>query len=254
MSDMLKEALKGSDGKGRKGDGKSKGGRNPIERIVDKAIEDGQREGKIPKGSEVLTRQEAQDEYIKRSEAKQIISEEVSEQVEEQSRVFRLKIEAPEKTYEVGKEPRHKVFEEVLTAVGAGLNVLLVGPAGCGKTHMAEQVAKALDLQFRFTGAVASEYKLLGFTDAQGRVVSTEYRRAYETGGVFLWDEMDASSPAALLAFNAGLANGWQDFPDKVIPCHANFRAIAAVERHILKALQYDDVKKDLQELELTEG
>lgn len=31
-------------------------------------------------------------------------------------------------------------------------------------------------------------------------------------------------------------------------------RAIAAVERHILKALQYDDVKKDLQELELTEG
>lgn len=127
---------------------------------------------------------------------------------------------------------RHEVFEQVLQASAAGLNVLLVGPAGCGKTHLAEQVAHALSLDFRFSGAVASEYKLLGFMDAQGRLVKTEYRHSYENGGVFLWDEMDASSPSAMLAFNAGLANGHQDFPDVVVKRNANFRAIASANTY----------------------
>lgn len=128
--------------------------------------------------------------------------------------------------------PRHAVFKELLGAVAAGLNVLLVGPAGCGKTHVAEQVAEALGASFRFTGAVSSEYKLLGFVDAQGRTVQTEYRRAYENGGLFLWDELDASAPAALLAFNAGLANGHQDFPDAIVKRHENFRAIASANTY----------------------
>jgi len=54
--------------------------------------------------------------------------------------------------------------------------------------------------------------------NAQGKLVRTVYRDSYENGGVFLWDEMDASSPNAMLAFNAGLANGHQDFPDAVFP------------------------------------
>lgn len=128
--------------------------------------------------------------------------------------------------------PRHVVFQEVCQAVNAGLNVLLVGPAGCGKTHMAEDVAKTLGLPFRFTGAVSSEYKLLGFITAQGALVRTEYREAYENGGVFLWDELDASSAQALLSFNAGLANGHQDFPDKVVDQRKSFRAIASANTY----------------------
>jgi cobaltochelatase CobS len=127
---------------------------------------------------------------------------------------------------------RHEAFERILIALTAGVNVMLVGPAGCGKTHVCEQAARAMQTGFGFTGAVASEYKLLGFTDAHGRTVRTSYRDSYERGGVFLWDELDGSSPSAMLAFNAGLANGHQDFPDGAINRHADFRAIASANTY----------------------
>lgn len=135
------------------------------------------------------------------------------------------------RTIEAGT-PRHKVFQEVCQAVNKGLNVLLVGPAGCGKTHMAQDIANVLALPFKFTGAVSSEYKLLGFMTAQGTLVRTEYREAYEHGGLFLWDEMDASSAQALLSFNAGLSNGHQDFPDMVVQQHKSFRAVASANTY----------------------
>lgn len=129
-------------------------------------------------------------------------------------------------------KPRHAAFKEVLGWVAAKRNVLLVGPAGCGKTHLGEQIAEALGIEFGFTGAVPSEYKLLGFRNAQGEIVRTVYRDRYEFGGLFLWDELDGSSPNAMLAFNAGLANGHQDFPDCMVKRHENFRAIASANTY----------------------
>lgn len=123
---------------------------------------------------------------------------------------------------------QHKQFGELLTIVGAGLNAYLVGPAGSGKTTAAEMVAKALNLQFYFTGAITSEFKLTGFIDAQGRVICPAFRKAYEHGGVFLFDEIDGSMPQAVLAFNAAIANGMMDFPDKSVPKHKDFHCIAA--------------------------
>jgi len=116
----------------------------------------------------------------------------------------------------------------LLAAVSAGVNVMLVGPAGSGKTTAAHMAADALGVPFYFTGAIDSAYKLTGFVDAQGRTVRTAFREAYEHGGVFLFDEMDGSLPSAVLAFNAALANGHADFPDGIVPRHKNFRAIAA--------------------------
>ena len=116
----------------------------------------------------------------------------------------------------------------LMSAVNAGVNVMLVGPAGSGKTTAAAHVAEALSLSFFFTGAIDSAYKLSGFVDAQGRIVSTAFRKAYEGGGVFLFDELDASMPSAVLAFNAALANDSADFPDGIIKKHPDFRAIAA--------------------------
>lgn len=123
---------------------------------------------------------------------------------------------------------QHFQFEKLLQILSAKLNVYLVGPAGSGKTTAAIICAKALDIPFHFTGAIASEFKLTGFINAQGQIVSTEFRKAYETGGLFLFDEIDASYPQAVLAFNAALANDYMDFPDKRIPRHNDFYCIAA--------------------------
>lgn len=130
------------------------------------------------------------------------------------------------KIKEVGRQ--HKQFPTLLKMVAAGCNVWLAGPAGSGKTTAAEFVAKALDRPFYFNGAIDNEYKLLGFTDAQGRVVSRPFREAFCNGGVYLFDEVDASLPSAVLAFNAALANGKCDFPDGCHDRHPDFVAIAA--------------------------
>lgn len=129
---------------------------------------------------------------------------------------------------ELPLELSHEAFPQVLKSVGCGLNTMLIGPAGSGKTSVAEQIAKILGIPFRFTGAVDSPYKLTGFVDASGKAVRTAFRETYENGGLFLFDEVDASSAGAMMAFNAALANGHADFPDGIVTQHKDFRCIAA--------------------------
>ncbi len=129
---------------------------------------------------------------------------------------------------------QHKQFSDLLVSVstrlfdGSRLNIWLNGAAGTGKTTAAKKVAEALGLDYYLTGAIDNEYKLAGFIDAQGRIVSTEFRKAWELGGIFLFDEVDASSPNAVLSFNGALANGVCPFPDKNIQRHKDCVIIAA--------------------------
>jgi hypothetical protein len=82
--------------------------------------------------------------------------------------------------------------------------------------------------EFYMAAKVQSEFTLLGFMNAAGKYVSTPFREAYEHGGIFLLDEMDASSASALAAFNAALANGHCPFPDKLVKRHPDFVCIGA--------------------------
>lgn len=122
----------------------------------------------------------------------------------------------------------HRKTPIIISMLAANVNVYLHGPAGSGKTTVGRKCAEAFGLPFYFAAKVESEYMLLGFKDARGETVRTQFREAYEHGGVFLFDELDGSSPSAVVALNAALANGICPFPDGVIVRHANFKCIAA--------------------------
>ena len=122
----------------------------------------------------------------------------------------------------------HKDLPDIVLSVVNGGSPFLVGPAGSGKTTLAEQVCKVLKRPFYMEARVTSEFKLTGFMDATGNYNRTQFRDAYEHGGGFLFDEVDASDPDAMTAFNAALANGYCAFPDGMVKKHKDFFAIAA--------------------------
>jgi len=129
---------------------------------------------------------------------------------------------------EVGLQ--HKAFETVLKLAAARLDMFLVGPSGSGKTFCCEQVARALGLPFYMVavGLQTTKSDLLGYMDAQGRYVPSMLRLAYENGGVFLMDEIDAGNANVLTVINAMLSNSVASFPDKMVKRHDDFVFIAA--------------------------
>lgn len=124
----------------------------------------------------------------------------------------------------------HEKFDTVVKFIANNEPVFLTGPAGSGKNVLCKQVAKALGLNFYFTNAVTQEYKLTGFTDANGHYQPTQFYKAFTEGGVFMLDEMDASIPEVLIILNAAIANRYFDFPAPIgyVEAHPNFRVIAA--------------------------
>ena len=127
------------------------------------------------------------------------------------------------------KGVRHANFDKLLTATQVGQPTLLVGPAGTGKTYSAEQVAEILGLDFYSisVGAQTSKSDLVGYMHAGGDYVATQFRKAYEKGGIFLLDEADAGNSNVLILLNAALSNGYMAFPDGMVHAHEDFRLIA---------------------------
>lgn len=130
---------------------------------------------------------------------------------------------------------QHNKFEHVLKTVstriqGRRLHTWLVGPSGSGKSFLASQIAKALSLPYYSTAAIQSKYDLIGFVSPTGAeaTLRTPFREAFENGGVFAWDDIDASDPRAFVAFNEALSNGRFAFPDKMIEQHPDFVCIAS--------------------------
>lgn len=124
---------------------------------------------------------------------------------------------------------QHFVFPKVLGAVSQGVNLWLVGPAGTGKSTIGEQVAEALSLPFSAVNCTSTmtETALKGYNDANGNYVATEFRRIFEGGGVFVFDEIDNANPNVLGALNSALANGFMAFADRRVQKHPDFVGIA---------------------------
>ena len=113
-------------------------------------------------------------------------------------------------------EVHHEKYELIKTCLESNIPVYLAGPAGSGKNHTVEQIAKELGWNFYFSNSVQQEYKLTGFIDAGGCFHETEFYKACndDKDCIFFLDEMDASIPEVLVLLNAAIANGYFEFPN----------------------------------------
>lgn len=130
----------------------------------------------------------------------------------------------------------HRILADVIALASTGKPVLMVGPAGTGKSTIARQVADAFGFTQDQYGEIScdpqmSSSALFGYMDANGNYVRTVFRDRWEHGGMFHFDEFDNSHPSILAKINAALAlSAGQTlaFPDGMIVRHTEFRAIAS--------------------------
>jgi MoxR-like ATPase len=124
---------------------------------------------------------------------------------------------------------QHNMFAKVLSTINNGNHLYLVGPAGTGKSTIAENASQALGLGFssKSCSSQSTEASLLGYMSATGNYVGTSFRTAYETGQVFLLDEVDNGNPNILTVLNSALSNSFMAFPDGMVNRHKNFVLVA---------------------------
>ena len=168
---------------------------------------------------------------------RQIVLAEVKKAMDD-SPVVKIEVVRPDGSAHKVEGHTRPEFKDVLLSATCGLNILLVGPAGSGKTHLAHQVAEALGRPFASVSCTAgmSESALQGWLipgdGGAFQYLSSDFVRMYEEGGVFLFDEIDAADSNTLLFVNQALANGSFFLPirkgQSVVKRHPDFVCIAA--------------------------
>lgn len=131
----------------------------------------------------------------------------------------------------------HKMLPKVLavlTAPGVRKHVMLVGPAGTGKSTMAKHVAEAMSIPLYeiALGPTMAESRVVGYKNAEGAYVPTFVRQWAEGGGVLHLDEFDAGNPGVLTVFNSLLSNGHFGFPDEMIGLHPDCYVVASLNTY----------------------
>ncbi len=149
----------------------------------------------------------------------------------ENSKPTIIELKRPELTETVKLGVQHKNFPHLLAMAHARENIWVYGPAGTGKSTAGEMLALALfnsAAKFYTNGKMENQFEVLGYRNAAGVYQTTQFRQAYEGGGVYMADEIDGSMPSAVLALNGALANGHCPFPDKTVARHPDFIFIGA--------------------------
>ena len=143
----------------------------------------------------------------------------------------------------------HEKFELICKLAATGLPVLMVGPAGTGKTHLARQVAEALKRPFTYNSMSegVTESHLVGRNlpqpDGSFKFECSPFVKTYENGGVHLFDELDSADANVMTFLNAALANGHLSVPqagrifekhkDTVLICAANTYGTGATRTYV---------------------
>jgi len=109
----------------------------------------------------------------------------------------------------------HDKFKAIMDVINEGENnIMMVGPAGTGKSTLAKNVADALELNYGFIslslGVTETHIfgRILPQKDGSWDYAPSQFVNIYENGGVFLLDEVDAADPNVMVSINAALANG----------------------------------------------
>lgn len=126
------------------------------------------------------------------------------------------------KEYKLKNRTFPKYFDRMRQLAECRRNIMLVGPAGCGKTFVAKLLSDVLDLPFASISCTAgmSEAHLLGraipdLAHGKSRFQGTDFLKVYEEGGIGLLDELDAADSNLMLCINSGLANGYMNVPNR---------------------------------------
>lgn len=137
--------------------------------------------------------------------------------------IVKIEVKRPNVDASVIQDLAHKEMPSLLKLVASGQHVYLPGVPGGGKSHAAQQVAKALGWAFGSLslGPNTPESRLWGGMDANGKFHTTSLidsvihaEKHEESGAVWVADEMDNGHPGILATINSLLANGWVTLPD----------------------------------------
>ena len=134
-------------------------------------------------------------------------------------------------------------FPRALKLAAARQHVLLIGPAGAGKSHGAKLIAKALNLPYTpmsLSGGT-DEGVLVGWLLPLGEAgrfvyVPSAFVRAYEHGGVVVLEELDGADANVLFLLHNALANGEMPLPlrheQPIATRHPDFVCLACANTH----------------------
>lgn len=109
--------------------------------------------------------------------------------------------------------------------------LFLLGERGTGKTTLAEQLARAMDLPFHVINCTRAMTpgKLVGFAEPfHGKWMRGELSRHVDKPGLILCDELDASDPGTQLVLNSAVGNRYIGEPDGLLRLHEDFMIMAA--------------------------
>ncbi len=223
--------------------------RQELEGFVNEKVEDlVHRNGKAIEACDQRLRIKVHEELIATGARIEKGLRELAESAREQRIVIETKPGSTPSQEELPKDVYHEAFPEVLKLAGMGLDTLLWGPAGCGKTHMVYQVSVVLpNSTGQDHGRGTGKGRPFGFVNGSEGIterhftgtslpnlhtgkdcfVSTPFVRCFEEGGVFLVDEGDAMDPNVWVCLNSAMSNGILSLPmrseNPVARRHADF-------------------------------
>lgn len=195
--------------------------------------------------------EQTQADALSQADDAQDLIEQTEQRIEEIEKELEELKAAPEESTDVPvgkskvKHPMQDVLIRRCKAVQTAHNMsqdalypMLVGPAGSGKTTAARNVALEI---FGETAIEDGKFGMMSLNEESERsegfgfispidkmYKSTDFRRIYENGGVFLLDEVDAANANTLTALNAAISAPFASFPDKIVKRSPDFILIAA--------------------------